>query len=159
MDRIMSFLIFFFLIQKENQKSSRPASRYTAKDTDIPSDLPKATQQILRIQVVSPGPHDCLPKKINYENNELLHFTHSLRKQLVLLVLAEVIQDSEAEKRFLLGCTRKNQQWALKGLACPQDNTKAPILLSVCAVTVSANGSYTCLEQEKEVFEDSICYQ
>lgn len=52
-----------------------------------------------------------------------------------------------------------NQQWALKLLACPNGHTKDPSPLPVYAVTVSVNGNYTCLEQEKEVFEDSICYQ
>lgn len=75
------------------------------------------------------------------------------------LVLAEVLYDYETEKKFLLGCIGKNQEWAHKLLACPHDDTKNPIPLPVWAVTVSDNGNYTCLEQKKEIFEESICYQ
>lgn len=106
---------------------------------------PRPHSKILWIPVVSPEP-SCFPKRANFENNEWLDFTHSLRKESVL---AEVIYDYETEKKFLLGCIGKNQEWAHKLLACPHDDTKDPIPLPVWAVTVSANGNYTCLEQKK----------
>lgn len=48
---------------------------------------------------------------------------------------------------------------AVKRLAGSHGRAKDGMALPVCAATVGVNGSRTCLEQEKEVFEESICYQ